>query len=431
MVAETLLTYYMRRVTRRHFTIRKNFALPELQPNRDKSYSLYIHIPFCENQCPYCSFNLMIFESSLANLYFDNITRELEMYRDLGFLFDAVYIGGGTPTVLPDRLAMLLELIQSTWSVTQISVETHPDHLTPATIQTLKSSGVKRLSVGIQTFNRELLTRINRDGQHSSNLEVERKLALVKDQFETINIDMIYNFPSQTQSMLSEDLQTVRRLELDQVTFYPLMVTNGKLKQLGPERWRLNYRKERRFYRNIVCELKDVYEQASAWCFSRKNRRGVPGKRGSGMIDEYIVDHDEYAGLGAGAFGYINGILYANVFDVRKYISLVQQRTFPVTANKVFKAHERIRYDFLMKLFGTSLERRFMEGKYGRFVWFYLLKELFFFLATGAVNFKNGTFTVVPRKKYYLVILMREFFTGVNHFREICTEGIENAGVDK
>ena len=67
--------------------------------------SLYVHVPFCEELCPYCSFNRVVFREELARAYFKALRTEIGLYRDLGYEFSSLYVGGGTPTVLMDELA--------------------------------------------------------------------------------------------------------------------------------------------------------------------------------------------------------------------------------------------------------------------------------------------------------------------------------------
>lgn len=139
------------------------------------------------------------------------------------------------------------------------------------------------------------------------------------------------------------------------------------------------------------------------------------------MIDEYIIDYEEYAGLGAGSFGYINGTAYSNVFSIKKYIELIQQGMLPTAASKRFSKSEKIQYYLLMRLFGKSLDLEKIKNKYGIQFWFYTWKQVLFFLITRAIKLKDNHLILTPRGQYYLVILMREFFSGVNNFREIWT----------
>jgi coproporphyrinogen III oxidase-like Fe-S oxidoreductase len=158
-----------------------------------------------------------------------------------------------------------------------------------------------------------------------------------------------------------------------------------------------------------------AYVPSSAWCFTRTSSNGRQG-----FIDEYIIDHDDYAGLGSGSFGYIRGTLYSNTFQIPLYIDLLDSGVLPIVASKRFSRLEQIRYDFLMKLFGGSLSRSYLEGKYRGLAILHVWKELLFFSAAGAIKIKNSGIRLTEKGYYLWVVLMREFFTGVNIFRELC-----------
>ena len=145
------------------------------------------------------------------------------------------------------------------------------------------------------------------------------------------------------------------------------------------------------------------------------------------MIDEYVVDYDEYVGVGSGSFGYIGGSVLANTFSIPDYIDKVNAGYFPLEAAKTFSETDRIQYDFLMKLFSTSLNIGAAEDKFqGRF-FHTLRKEIVLFRLLGAIVRRNGTLRLTRKGLYYWVIMMREFFTGVNNFRDTCRARIGTA----
>ncbi len=419
MIIGNLLTRYMRRTSRRHFDLQMTSRPLAFRPSNEKSYLLYVHIPFCESLCSYCSFYRVPFEETLANRYFDCLEMEIELLAGEGFQVSSVYIGGGTPTVLPSKLLNLLRKIQSIWPLKEVSVETYAQHLTPDILQLLKEGGVNRLSVGVQSFDRALLRSMNRHRALLSLSETKRRILLAHEFFSTVNIDMIYNFPSQTRLSILEDIRILRELEVDQVTFYPLMSSAQPTHGFPTKGERVSFPKEKRFCRLIVRELKDSYSMSSAWCFSRK-RRDISDAHS--MIDEYIVDYDEYLAAGAGAFGFLSGTFYANIFSVERYIHRLKSGHLPIMASRQIPLSARARYDFLMKLFGTSVKLEFLRKKYGPFFLLRVWRELFLSLTLGAVKYRNGNLFLRPEKAYYLVTLMREFFSGVNRFRAICTE---------
>jgi coproporphyrinogen III oxidase-like Fe-S oxidoreductase len=354
------------------------------------------------------------FEKHLAEAYFEALDREIRMYADLGYLFASAYVGGGTPTVLPDRIRLLLDDLRRLFPLREISLETNPNHLTDDITQMLRDGGVNRLSVGVQSFDDSLLKQMERFHKYGSGDEIRRSLQKYTGTFDTLNVDMIFNFPTQTRDMLDRDLDIIEEIPADQVTFYPLMVSDMTRKELARRFGPISYRQEKLFYNRIRDRLDADYSVGTAWCFSRKRS----------MIDEYVVDYDEYVGTGSGSFGYAGGATFANTFSIERYIDTVNAGRFPIQAKKDFLPAEQAQYDFMMKLFGNSLDldqaERKYSGSFARTLW----KEINTFRLLGALENDNAVLRLTRKGQYLWVIMMREFFTGVNNFRDICREAI-------
>lgn len=384
--------------------------IPEAVQERPRL--LYLHVPFCEKLCPYCSFNRIVFDESLCRAYFRALRLEMLLYKKRGFNFRGIYAGGGTPTVLIDELEDTLSLARESFQILEISVETNPNHLTDANIVALKRAGVNRLSVGIQSFDNGLLKAMERFEKYGSGEAVRDRLGQILGRFDTLNADMIFNFPVQTLGILSRDLDILTDLGMDQITYYPLMTSDFTRERMTATLGQVNERQEETFYRRIVGRLVPAYRFSSAWCFSRK----------TAMIDEYIVDYDEYAGLGSGSIGYLSGTCYANTFNIRQYISQVEHGQLPLMASRDFSLRDQIRYDFLMKLFGMKLDIQALTKKYGGHLFRHLWSDLVLFRLAGALRYVPPDYHLTPRGRYYWVIMMREFFIAVNNFRDFCRE---------
>ncbi len=410
MMIEKGLTAFLKHKFSRILQLEDFHGITAPQPLDGKEYLLYIHVPFCEELCPYCSFNRFPLDRDLAREYFRALGREIRMYKDLGFDFRAVYVGGGTPTVLPEEMSDVLHELRSLFRIKEISLETNPHHLTDPIVDLLKQGGVNRLSVGVQTFDDGLLKQMERFHKYGSGSDIKAKLSHYMGAFDTLNVDMIFNFPTQTLSMLERDVEIIDQIRADQVTFYPLMVSDITRHELARRFGPIRYSQEKRFYLQIAEMLSKNYACGTAWCFSRKET----------MIDEYIVDYDEYVGVGSGSFGYVGGACYANTFSVSDYVKSLSEKKLPIMAKKVFSETEQIQYDFVMKLFGTSLDVRKAEekfrGKFMKTLW----KEVSFFRLAGALVKRDGVLKLTRKGQYFWVIMMREFFTGVNNFRDVC-----------
>jgi coproporphyrinogen III oxidase-like Fe-S oxidoreductase len=409
-----LINQIVTKIAKREFARSIKFeegSKPELPSCSDeKKRLLYIHIPFCEELCPYCSFHRITFEEPLTRKYFLALRREIKIYHEQGYKFEGIYVGGGTPTVLIDELAQTLDLAQELFPIKDISVETNPNHLILENIELLRKSKVKRLSVGVQTFNDDILKKIGRYEKYGSGEVIAERLKNIQGFFHTLNADMIFNFPGQTDQMLEEDLAILLNLNMEQVTFYPLMISSLTQEIMEKTMGGVDFSGEEKLYKLIVRRMEKFYDFSSAWCFSRKES----------LIDEYVVDFEEYAGLGSGAIGYLHGTCYTNTFDIEGYITSLENGKLPLQASRTFDLHDQMSYDFLMKLFSTKLDIAALQKKYdGKFLktmW----KEIAAFEIARAFRYFPPYLHLTPRGRYLWVIMMREFFIAVNNFRAYC-----------
>jgi len=409
MVIDKFLTWFMRKKASSYLTFNN---LGDIEPPQapTKPIYLYIHIPFCSELCPYCSFHRVRYSDDKAKIYFTALKKELLMYRDRGFRFSNVYIGGGTPTISLKELYETLALLQELFSPEEISVETNPDRLDRDILSELAGLGVKRVSVGIQSFADEILRAIGRLEKYGSRQRLMDKLQGAKGYVDTLNVDMIFNFPIQDRDMLESDLDDLYEISPDQITFYPLMVSNATRKKMKTLMGSVDLQKERLFYEIINSRLADTYKPGSAWCFSRKDSK---------MIDEYIVSGSDYVGAGSGAFGLVNGAIYANTFSLNEYAVDIDQGRFPLYAKKGFSSREMARYSFLMDLFGLYLDRDRFRRRFKRDILYMLGPECLFFYLAGGLSIDADSIRLTQRGRYYWVVMMREFFIGVDNFRDI------------
>src|SRR5581483_6674106 len=132
---------------------------------------LYIHVPFCETLCPFCSFHRVQHHHAPAERYFHSLREEIRLYHASGFRFHGVDICGGTPTAEPQELIETILLTRQLFDVHEISVETNPRDLRPEIVDPLCDAGVTRLSVGVQSFDDRLLKEMGRYDSYGSGSE--------------------------------------------------------------------------------------------------------------------------------------------------------------------------------------------------------------------------------------------------------------------
>lgn len=374
---------------------------------------LYVHVPFCESLCPFCSFHRVQFREDKAAPYFEALRAEIRSYHARGFSFTDVYVGGGTPTIAPQELGATLGLICSLWPVRTISVETNPNHLREPVLAALAAAGVGRVSVGVQSFDDGLLRQMQRYDAYGSGAQIRERLAAARGRFATLNVDMIFNLPNQTRAMLERDLATLLELDVDQISFYPLMTASSARRRMDRTLGRADPGRRHELYQAILAALRPRYRASSAWCFTRAHPAAD-----AAPIDEYIVDHDEFVGVGSGAFSYLDGRLYATTFSLNQYRRLVGAGGSAITRSKRLTLKERMRYDFLVRLFGLSLPYADVERRYGRAFWLRMAPELAAMRLLGAIRFMPGRLELSDTGMYCWLLMMAEFFNAVNEFRD-------------
>ena len=410
MLAERLLTHAVETAQKRYFAEVPRSVPSFPPPEPGKQYMLYAHVPFCERLCPYCSFNRFPFNEERAHSYFASLREQMRMVAALGYDFGSLYIGGGTPTVLVDELAATIDLARELFGVKEVSTETNPNHLIPEILDPLQGR-VQRMSVGVQSFDNTLLKQMDRFDKYGSGEEILERLQSLEGFFHSLNVDMIFNFPSQTEEMLLHDIEMLKASKTNQTTFYPLMASRSVAHQLKRTVGLVDYDREGRLYKLLVDGLSDAFELSTAWTFSRT---------GGGMIDEYIVDYEEYVGIGSGAFSYLRGDIYLTTFSLRDYGAAIAERRMPLAVGSSGNTlANRMRYRFLMELFGLRLDKRKFERDFGCSVERGLWKEMLFFRTFGGFATDNAEeLTLSEKGRYLTVVMQRAMFTHLNSLRD-------------
>ena len=196
----------------------------------------------------------------------------------------------------------------------------------------------------------------------------------------------------------------------NQTTFYPLMASPAVEASLKATVGKVDYAREARYYQLLTEALSDTFSPASSWTFSHT---------GGGMIDEYIVDYEDYVGIGSGAFSFLDGSLYVNTFSLAEYNERLDAGLSGAVSHRVFGHKERMRYRFLMRLFGMSLDKRQFAEDFGVDIEQGLPVEIAFMRTVGAFSVDNAErLELTPKGRYLLVAMMRQFFISVNALRD-------------
>ncbi len=384
------------------------------RPPPDGECYLYVHIPFCASLCPFCSFHRVQHCHGQAVPYFAALRAEIRLYHEAGYRFTGVYFGGGTPTIEPEELRQTIALVRELFPVREISVETNPHELQPPLLELLRTASVTRLSVGVQSFDNQLLRDMERYEKYGSAEEIIARLKSAAGLFPTLNVDLIFNQPHQSLASLERDLDLIREIGVTQVSCYPLMTAPSVKRRMTTAMGVPDTRRLRPYFATILRRLQPDFTPTSAWCFTRKGTAG----------DEYIVAAENYVGVGSGAFSYLDGILYATTFSLAHYATQVGHGLTGITAHHQLSAGDQIRYTLLVRMFGLGLDREWARARYGsrffRTVW----GELATLRLLGAARRTDRGWQLTERGMYWLMLMMSEFFGSVNTYRDAMRERI-------
>ncbi len=276
-----------------------------------KIKSLYIHIPFCEHICDYCDFTKVQYFSLFAKSYINELQKELDSYH-LPHDLETIYIGGGTPTALEDELFLKLLLMVEpyTKNVKEYTVEANPESLTIDKLKMMKSHGVNRLSIGVETTNDEILKSINR---HHTFIDVKNAVNNAKIVgFDNLNVDLILGLPDASLEQIRIDLDNLMSLDVEHISCYSLTIhpntvfyLKGIQEPLGDEA-RVYYD----YVHNFLVERGFRHYEVSNWA--------KPGYESQHNFTYW--KNEQYYGVGLGASGYIKDIRYTNTKSINEYL---------------------------------------------------------------------------------------------------------------
>jgi len=271
---------------------------------------LYVHLPFCAHRCGYCDFVTVVGRQGEHGSYVDGLLAELELERSLlAPEVETVFVGGGTPTFTePDELRRLLLALPA---AAEVTVEANPETVTPELASLLRECGVTRVSLGAQTFDRELLAVLER---RAGPDDVRRAFYHLRDaSFDNISLDLIYGIPGQSPSALGTDIDEALALGPEHLSCYELEAKPGT---------RFTHRHGEELRRQADA-LEDYFERVVArltqagyrWYETANFCRPLEAAGGRDLRSQHNLAYwlsRDYVGVGIGAVSTVRGERWRN-----------------------------------------------------------------------------------------------------------------------
>ncbi|MBU2701487.1 oxygen-independent coproporphyrinogen-3 oxidase [Sporomusaceae bacterium BoRhaA] len=286
-----------------------------------KKLGLYVHIPFCQQKCFYCDFPSFAGQEAFYASYTRALVREIV---DQGACHsaetvDTLFIGGGTPTVLP--LPLLAEICQVICQSFQVAddaewtIEANPGTVDAEELYQLRKLGINRLSFGVQSFDEGLLRRLGRiHTVQTAICSVEQAQAAG---FSNLSIDLMTGLPGQTLEQLQHTLEEAAKLPLRHLSVYALKVEEGTAFAVDEQAGHLHLPDEA-----LDAAMDDfVVSFLSKQGFSRYEISNYAQKGFACRHNLKYWHYQPYVGLGAAAHSFLNGRRQANTPDIAAYIA--------------------------------------------------------------------------------------------------------------
>jgi len=309
---------------------------------------LYLHLPFCVSKCAYCDFASLPLESAgglpMARRYLDALGVELDLRAASPEFADAavetIYLGGGTPTVLPaDWLSGLLERVRRRFAVAEeveVTVEANPGTVDEAKLAALVAAGVNRLSLGVQSFSDQVLRTLGR--AHTAGDAEAAPAAARAAGFANLSFDLIHGVPGQSSRDWEETLQRALAAGPEHISCYGLSIEQGTPLAAGIEAGRLALAGED--------QCADMYQSAVALLTAKGYHHY---ELSNFALPEQECRHNrrywaggEYLGVGVSAHSYRGGVRWNNTGSLPVYTEWLERGRLPAVRAELLSRRERV-----------------------------------------------------------------------------------------
>ncbi len=335
--------------------------------------NIYLHIPFCNMKCSFCTLFTSLEKSELLiDDYIKYLIKEIDIVSN-SLRLDKIqvanlYFGGGTPSVLPiGAVEKVLSHLRSKFSFSDscsMSVEFSPESSSKSTSNDWKSMGFNRVSIGIQSFDREFLKSMNREQTYDRCQEALSELADAR--FTEINVDLIYGHQKQSIQHLASDIDTAIAHGANSISIHPLAYrrrTGYTINDIKQQGFKYELEHYEYLYEGAINHFESKgWRMTSAVSFSGDNK----GQR----LEEAEANGIPTIGFGAGARSYLPSVHTSSIqYYAREvfknalsgYFNHLDNERLPIASYYLLDEEDRIRRRLVLSMVGRGLSERFIN----------------------------------------------------------------------
>ncbi len=354
----------------------------------------YIHVPFCHSRCPYCSFTVIANRIDLVDRYVEALTREL---TTLGrpHSVNTIFIGGGTPTMLPrTAMARLLDEIRRWLPMAddgEWSIEANPRDVDRELCQLLRDHGLNRISLGGQSFDTAKLKMLGRD--HTGD-QLASSIDIASQWFDEVSVDLIFGVPGEDMQVWKSDLQAATSRGVSHLSAY------GLTYEKGAQYWSQLQKGQ------IVAVGEDTELEMYLYAIDTLAQHGMNhyevsnfARPGSECLhNQTYWQGNAWFGFGPGAAAYVDGTRSVNHRSTIKYLQRMETGQSPVAESQVLDWSTRTRERFIFgmrqlkgvdwSVLANSGEPQSLEA---------IAKQLPKHIAMGFIEWHEGSIRLTPQ----------------------------------
>lgn len=349
---------------------------------------IYIHVPFCVSRCIYCDFYSTTQTDEWKDQYVRAVCQELMTRADEipSHAISSIYFGGGTPSRLRvDQINAILEQIHEQYIVdtdAEITLEANPDDITSALVRDLRSIGINRVSLGVQSFDDQVLRMLNR--RHDAIGAIRAVETLAKEGLDNVSIDLIYGLPRQTEQMFSADLDKAFSLPIRHLSSYALSVEPGTAISHMLQRGDFALPTEE----TSVNEYERLMKMAQLNGFEHYeiSNFALPGYHSRHNFGYWNCT--PYIGVGPGAHSFHGNLRRYNLPDLAHYVKSAGQPSHEMESLSIDEQYDELVFTSLRTQRGLSVGR--VLSKFGKERYDYLMKSATPHLHSGRLILADG-----------------------------------------
>ena len=332
--------------------------------------ALYVHIPFCHRICPFCSFAVRKNRPSIHGEYLEAVLLETGR-RVQGITIsdlESLYIGGGTPSVLSStEIIFLMQGIRQSWPLSrdcQISLECNPEDVQSNYLGTLLSSGVNRLSIGVQSFQQEFLKNL---GRNHTVEHLRKNLIALKDVgWINFNVDLMFGLPNQTLEQFQFDVKKALEWDPTHLSFYALELAE-QTPYAKSERVRKSWKEAQEITTDMYFWATDYLEN-NGWEHYEVSNFAKPNYQG--RMNQMVWNGSGYLGVGVGAHSYDGKSRWGNLRPLHRYLELLKENCWPTAFTETLTQTEKANEFLMLQLRQTKgLSLKKWEGDFAPKNW--------------------------------------------------------------